>query len=49
MVKNIHKVGEEETSEVAEVGEMVIHAEVQCNQARNSPFIMIGSVLCLSR
>lgn len=42
MVEGVHKVGEEEISEAAEIGEMVTHAEVQCIQAGTSPVTITG-------
>ncbi|WMV33203.1 hypothetical protein MTR67_026588 [Solanum verrucosum] len=42
MVEGVHKVGKEEISEPAVVGEMVTQAEVQCSQAGKSPIMMIG-------
>ncbi|KAH0743008.1 hypothetical protein KY290_031001 [Solanum tuberosum] len=46
MVEGIHKVGEEEIIEAVNVVEMVMQAEVRCNQAGKWPVKMIG--LCLS-
>ncbi|WMV26669.1 hypothetical protein MTR67_020054 [Solanum verrucosum] len=42
MVEGVHKVGEEEISEVVEVGVMVMQAEVQCNMVGKSSVKMIG-------
>lgn len=42
MVKDIHKVGEEETRKVVEVDEMLTQANVRWSQKRNSPIKMIG-------
>lgn len=39
IIKDVHKVGKEEISEVME---MVTQVEVQCNQAGRSPFMIIG-------
>jgi len=42
MVEGVHKLGEEVISEVVEVEEMVMQAEVMCNQAGKWFVKMIG-------